>query len=511
MSTNISSFAPASWPEPNYINPETRGPAAKIVGCILISLASIVIFLRMWTRQFISKSFGLDDILIVFSYVPATVYAIISLSSEVFLQGNRHIWDVEPRFFSPSLQTSLAELILFDLATNATKLSMLATISRFTTSSVSKKKNTVVLIMATVISLDAFIFLVVVIFQCSPIYAYWTIGLKSKKCINEAAHLLAAGIINTLTEIIVVFLPMKTILKLELPRKQRAIVIGLFATGFLACAAGIARIVFTWLTTSAADHDTVWNAWVLRLASGIELYLGIICASIPAIKPFFATYLPKLIDANIRTSKTSLYLNEPKLPTMTKSNFSDSRARSQTSVHVLFSPSHPLLLPVPEPARPAQQRRLSLSSSRAAAAATAAPTNPLSLSPVVSHKKSLSADLNKPLPTIARHASASSQVQQFQPQLPPPPPPQQQQQPFPMGPLPPPQRSFFDDNDHEDGDEEAGLGLRRQFSTQRNARRFSNSSSVTSTESSNDDDKVDRTTVFIMYQGENEVSGRSFF
>jgi hypothetical protein len=89
--------------------------------------------------------------------------------------------------------------------------------------------------------------------------------------------LLAAGIINTVTEFIVVFLPMRTIFQLELPRKQRAIVIGLFATGFLACAAGVIRIFFTWLTTTAADHDTGWNAWALRLASGIELYLGIVC------------------------------------------------------------------------------------------------------------------------------------------------------------------------------------------------------------------------------------------
>lgn len=43
---------------------------------------------------------------------------------------------------------------------------MLATINRLTRTYRSKRKNIVVLIIAVIISLNAFIFIVVVIFQC---------------------------------------------------------------------------------------------------------------------------------------------------------------------------------------------------------------------------------------------------------------------------------------------------------------------------------------------------------
>jgi hypothetical protein len=120
--SSTSSVA-ASWPAPNYANPETRGPAGKIIGSTLISLVTVVIILRTYTRQFISKSFGLDDTLILLSYVgppvsdilshdlqlnpqvPAAAYAVLGIYGEVYLQWNRHIWDVEPRLFVPSLQS----------------------------------------------------------------------------------------------------------------------------------------------------------------------------------------------------------------------------------------------------------------------------------------------------------------------------------------------------------------------------------------------------------------------
>jgi hypothetical protein len=59
----------ASWPTPNYVNPQTRGPAGKIVGSILITLVTVILVLRLYTRRFISKGLGIDDVLIILAYV----------------------------------------------------------------------------------------------------------------------------------------------------------------------------------------------------------------------------------------------------------------------------------------------------------------------------------------------------------------------------------------------------------------------------------------------------------
>ncbi|KAK9416214.1 hypothetical protein SUNI508_09794 [Seiridium unicorne] len=454
MSSNSPSAA--GWPVPNYINPETRGPAGKIIGSTLISLVTVVLILRMYTRQFISRSLGLDDVLILISYVPATAYAVLGVYGEVYLQWNRHIWDVEPRLYVPSLQSSLAELILFDLSTSTTKLSMLAMIHRVTSSSKNKTLNTVVITLASSISINAFIFLVVSIFQCSPISAYWTITSAPKRCINQPAHLLAAGIINTITDFIIVFLPMQIVMHLDLPRKQRYIVIGLFGAGFLACAAGIVRIVFTWLMTTATNRDTTWNAWSVWVASGIELYVGIICASIPAIKPFFATYLPKFIDASIRSHKSSRDSKDPK-SSYPSADFSGSNSSFQTFI---YGPSTPAqLMTKPKSAMPAQHKK-------PPSASRALPTS--FIQPVLDHKKSPSVNMNKPLPVILDAEQLSD----------------------PRLPSLPSQSSLPTDEDKTTGD----------FSSQRNALRFTNTSSVPYSIGSASSE--DRTTVLIMYQGD---------
>lgn len=59
----------STWPPPNYINPETRGPAAIIVVSILLFLVTVLLAVRVYTRVVISRGFGLDDILILLAFV----------------------------------------------------------------------------------------------------------------------------------------------------------------------------------------------------------------------------------------------------------------------------------------------------------------------------------------------------------------------------------------------------------------------------------------------------------
>jgi hypothetical protein len=107
----------------------------------------------------------------------------------------------------------------------------------------------------------------------SPISSYWEFALH-KNCINEGVHVFVAGIINTITDFILVFLPMKLVLSLGLPRRQQYIAIGLFAAGLLASVAGVVRTVFT--AFMFTNNDRIWNAWAVQLSGSIELFIGIV-------------------------------------------------------------------------------------------------------------------------------------------------------------------------------------------------------------------------------------------
>ncbi|KAK7970434.1 hypothetical protein PG996_001137 [Apiospora saccharicola] len=302
----------ASWPRPNYVNPESQGPAGVGVGSTLIVLVTITLLLRLYTRRWISKGFGLDDILIACAYVPALAFTVIGIVGERKLGWGRHIWDVPSVDSVTSLKTSLATLILFDAATSLTKLSMLAMLYKLTSASADRKMDIVIMALATLISLNAFIFVTVEVFQCRPLSDYWTPTAGQQNCIDKGTHLEAAGIINTVSDFILVFLPIRTVVGLKLPWKQRIIVLLLFSAGFLACIAGVVRVYFTAISVNDTNFDRTWNAWANWIASVVELSLAIICASIPAIKPFFASYLPDVIETTRRRSRRQTAASVPK-------------------------------------------------------------------------------------------------------------------------------------------------------------------------------------------------------
>lgn len=59
----------ASYPVPNYTNPETRGQSLIIVNAVFLGLATVVVVLRLFTRLVVRRWFGWDDIWIVFAFV----------------------------------------------------------------------------------------------------------------------------------------------------------------------------------------------------------------------------------------------------------------------------------------------------------------------------------------------------------------------------------------------------------------------------------------------------------
>lgn len=65
----------ATWPEPDYVNPVTQGDAGKIIGIVLTATVTVILVIRFYTRQFISNSIGLDDVLIAIAYVSIMMLA----------------------------------------------------------------------------------------------------------------------------------------------------------------------------------------------------------------------------------------------------------------------------------------------------------------------------------------------------------------------------------------------------------------------------------------------------
>ena len=60
----------------NYVNPETRGDEIPLMEMILLAICYVVVALRLYTRTFVTKSFGWDDALIIFNMVRVVLHVL---------------------------------------------------------------------------------------------------------------------------------------------------------------------------------------------------------------------------------------------------------------------------------------------------------------------------------------------------------------------------------------------------------------------------------------------------
>ncbi|KAB8300366.1 hypothetical protein EYC80_000549 [Monilinia laxa] len=319
----------ATWPKPNYVDPETRGKGVLIVNLILFPVALTIILIRLYTRLHISKSFGLDDWLIIAAMLPATTFAILAILAEEAFKFNRHIWDVPTTHVTFGLQFVMITQIVFTFSQTLTKCSMMALLYRILSN--GRVFKTVTIVATAMIALQGTLFILVVIFQCRPVSHYWLITFAPQpECINQTVHVTWAGSFNTFTDCVVVLFPIPRMLKLQISQRQRLVIIFLFAAGLLVCVAGAIRTYYTY--NDLVSTDLTWDTYYVWISSSIELYIG---ASIPATKPFFRRMFtkPDLIsersdhyvissngkdpfsesstNATSRTSRTSRTMSQP--------------------------------------------------------------------------------------------------------------------------------------------------------------------------------------------------------
>lgn len=74
---------------------------------------------------------------------------------------------------------------------------------------------------------------VMVIFSCSPVKALWDLNVENPKCIDRTLVLLVLSIFNIFTDFLVLLLPIRIVLPLSMPRRQKVGLMGIFMSGTL--------------------------------------------------------------------------------------------------------------------------------------------------------------------------------------------------------------------------------------------------------------------------------------
>lgn len=292
-----------SWPAPNIINPASRGTGNFVITCTVLPLSLIVVGLRIFTRIKLYRRWAVDDSLVIASLIPTLAYFILGLTWD-FNIGWLHIWDYPTADITKGLRMILLSQILFVVASALIKISILMFIYRLLMNSQVLFKS-LIHTMTIAILTQAVCFLFLHLFQCHSISDYWIISNEPQQCLRESYHVVASGTVDVVaTLIIFIFL-------LHLENSITVMVI--FITLILAALTEIVRIYY--LVNAIESWDRLWDFYPAWVAGSVQLFLAIICASIPPLEQLLTCtpLLPKAsLSPSLRESKDDFqFLTKP--------------------------------------------------------------------------------------------------------------------------------------------------------------------------------------------------------
>ncbi|KAF2747111.1 hypothetical protein M011DRAFT_403147 [Sporormia fimetaria CBS 119925] len=289
----------------------------------LISLVTIFVGLRIFARTYMMRKLFLDDVLILVASAFTIALASVCLHATKDAGLGTHVWMLPFVTAFDTVKHCIQYLfvcqVLYACAIAFTKLSIIASYLRFFQEPVFRIAMHVTALLVLGIWVTG---IFVTIFQCQPVAAAWDFTIRDSRCISFVDYLYASSAISVTLDVVLCVLPWPFLWRLNMPTKQKVLLCLLLGAGAGACVAGVMRI--SQLYTLRSIDVTFRSVTCLNL-SVIECSLGIICVSIPPIRPLFIRVFPRACCKDDTSVQTPLH----KIPRLRRATISGDHAERQ--------------------------------------------------------------------------------------------------------------------------------------------------------------------------------------
>ncbi|KAI3579128.1 hypothetical protein IWW34DRAFT_805748 [Fusarium oxysporum f. sp. albedinis] len=283
-----------------------------LVACIL---AEICVILRIYSKLKIFGKLGPDDYAILIAGF-ATVPYIWLACRLADLGFGLNIWDITPfeRLYE-LLKLFWIDQIMYSVHLYSTKISILFFLRGIFTTSEFKKLTVSIGIFVCLCGAAT---MITTALQCLPASFNWTNwdGEHKGHCNDLNSQTYAFGGINMACDIVILVLPINHLWKLQVKGRQKIQLFVMFSLG----------IVFSANTLTQMSGEyvevTIWSIW--------ETELGMVCASLPAIRHLFKHLWPNAM-ATIASKMSFSSTNKDSTLDKSAGSWGGSRgARSKT-------------------------------------------------------------------------------------------------------------------------------------------------------------------------------------
>ncbi|KAF2184948.1 hypothetical protein K469DRAFT_577795 [Zopfia rhizophila CBS 207.26] len=278
-----------------YLN-ANKGPQVLAIIITFPILATITVFLRLYTRFRIVNNPFYDDFAILLALVFAIATSICQ-GFQVYNGMGRHIQSLTMEQGIGSLKALFASIMMYNFGLTFTKVSIVLQFLRITVDPRVRLSCWALMALTVANSIQTFL---TGIWTCNPVPKFWDDRIPGT-CVNKPALWYANAAINICQDIWLIVLPIFILKKLVLPRREKVSLVLILGLGGFASLASILRLHALYIVS--ISQDITWDNPGTATWSSMELNIGIICASLPTLRAFLAKLFPNTFRSTISRNR----------------------------------------------------------------------------------------------------------------------------------------------------------------------------------------------------------------
>ncbi|KAK3115534.1 hypothetical protein LTR53_005029 [Teratosphaeriaceae sp. CCFEE 6253] len=255
----------------------TRAPLILLGNVLPFTLATLLVWGRMYSRLALLRQFGLDDYLLAAAWLAAL--AECSLAGVGRSHGaGRHKTDIPPGYVVVNQQVLYGSRISYQMSLGLVKLSLAVFYLRVFNVNQAARIHIYALIAFVITFTSALLLLNIL--QCIPPSKYWSLDPNTPgHCTDPAPGFWLAFACQAITDTwLIAFAKIAILATLTL--------------GWVSLIAAVIRAVR--ISTVLGSGDQAWVSYDLSIWSAVEINVSLICAAAPTLKPVFQRWLPGL-------------------------------------------------------------------------------------------------------------------------------------------------------------------------------------------------------------------------
>ncbi|KAF5690999.1 integral membrane protein PTH11 [Fusarium circinatum] len=229
-----------------------------VISGIGTALAFLFFLQYLYVKLWVLRKPDGETACLIIAWIFSIAVQVVSLSSFILGVTGVHAWELPLKKFNEGNQLTFISPILYAVCTACSKMALALFYRRLSPQRWWKWSVYSVFFLVAGYNLAI---LLVVLFGCTPFKKSWDPTILEGSCVDRGAVYICTAALGILSDLVLLIMPLPMILQLQMPRRQKAGLVVLFAIGSATLVTSVVRLVLLVPIVDANDYT-----WVLSSA-----------------------------------------------------------------------------------------------------------------------------------------------------------------------------------------------------------------------------------------------------